>query len=186
MKHIKSYQQVNEEISFKGLATAIASLFLTFGSLDLNAFPSAAGGARRRDAEFASQVNKLSHKLHYDLKQLKSQTEDPQLQEIINLVIHLESQQDEQKIQIVLDKISEYIQSNQIEEEIISDTLHHISISDYEAMKADYQELLSTYESYQDEIHFDQKILIVVLMLAAIISIILGVKVISTFRGGGF
>lgn len=184
MKHIKTYQQLNEEISMKGLAPIIASLFLTFNSLDANAFPGGGGsGARRRDAHFSQQVSKLSHKLEIDLEKLKSETGDPQLSQIIQSVQSLESGTiDLDQIGPVVDQLTQYVESNQIDDQLINDSLHHIKSGDVSQMKADYEELKAAYSQYSSEIGNSKTILIVVCTLLAIIWILLIAKGISNFR----
>lgn len=179
MKYVKTFEsfEVNEEISLRGLAPIIASLFLTFNSFDASAY----SGSRRYRAYATEEVHKISDKIERDLQRLKSETQDPELLRLIESVNTLDGWQASDgmdKVNIVVNNLKNYIESQNINERLVSDTLNNISTGDVELIESDYQMLLQKYEEIDQ--HFDNMklILIIVCTLVAALWIILGIKLI--------
>ena len=176
MKYIKTYEsfQVNEEISLKGIAPIIASLFLTFNSLDVKAFP--AHGAGRSVADvWVPKIETQARKIKIDLEKLKSETNDPQLLDLISSVQSLESfdygkwGEGVSEVDEVLNKIKSYISSHEINDPLIEDSLNHISSGDIKILKNDYEELLKRYDGMRWEDNFSTSMLIIVSLIIVIL-----------------
>ena len=187
MKHLKTFESysVNEEVSLKGLAPIIASIFFTLNSLDASAIPSGgANGARRFNAAATSEVRSLASKIERDLEKLKSQTTDPELLDLIESVQSLQGWQyvdGMDHVKVVVDKLNAYIQSQGINEPLVSDTLQSLSSGDAKMIQAHYSELLQKYEDL-DQHEFNMAlILIIVCTLIASGFIYLGL---TTYRHG--
>jgi hypothetical protein len=163
MKHIKTYEsfQLNEEISLRGLAPIIASLFLTFNSFDASAY----GGGRRYRAYATHEINSITDKIDRDLERLKSETDDP---EFLNLIESVQSIKGWQyadgldKVNVVINDLKDYIQFEKINEPLVSDTLNNLSSGDVELIKSDYQMLLQKYQEIDKHTENMKLILIIV------------------------
>lgn len=187
MKHLKTFESysVNEEVSLKGLAPIIASIFFTLNSLDASAIPSGgANGARRFNAAATSEVRSLASKIERDLEKLKSQTTDPELLDLIESVQSLQGWQyvdGMDHVKVVVDKLNAYMQSQGINEPLVNDTLQSLSSGDAKMIQAHYSELLQKYEDL-DQHEFNMAlILIIVCTLIASGFIYLGL---TTYRHG--
>jgi hypothetical protein len=169
MKYVKTYEnfQVNEEISLRGLAPIIASLFLTFNSFDASAFPSGGASGSRRYAAYAThEITSISDKIERDLERLKSETEDPELLKLIKSVQSLDGWQygadGLDKVNVVVNDLKNYIKSQNINEPLVNDTLNNLSSGDVELIKSDYQMLLQKYQEIDTHIENMKLILIIV------------------------
>jgi hypothetical protein len=179
MKYVKTFEsfQVNEEISLRGLVPIIASLFLTFNSFDASAY----GGGRRYRAYATEEVHKISDKIERDLQRLKSETQDPELLRLIESVNTLDGWQASygmDQVNKVVGDLKNYIESQEINESLVNDTLNNLTTGDIELIESDYQMLLQKYEEIDQ--HFDNMklILIIVCTLVAAFWVILGIKII--------
>ena len=177
LKYVKTFEsfQVNEEISLRGLAPIITSLFLTFNSFDASAY----GGGRRYRAYATEEVHKISDKIERDLQRLKSETRDPELLRLIESVNTLDGWQASdgmEQVSKVVGDLKKYIESQEINEPLVNDTLNNLTTGDIEVIESDYQMLLQKYEEIDD--HYDNMKLImaIVCTLVAALWVIIGLK----------
>ena len=159
MKYIKTYEsfQVNEEISLKGLAPIITSLFLTFNSANALVAPSVSStpnqffgkGSTRFEEYNSIEIKKSLDKTSKDLEELKKKIDDEQLVNLIESIQKLKKEEEfnSADLSVILNKIQSYIQSNNIDNRLFNDTISHLSKGDIEMIKSDYQELLKLQDS---------------------------------------
>lgn len=182
MKYVKTYEnfQVNEEISFRGLAPIITSLFLTFNSFDASAVVT--GGARggRMYAKYATkEITSISDKIERDLERIKSETQDPELLKLIESVQSLDGWKYDdgfEKVDVVVNDLKSYIQSQNINESLVSDTLNNLSSGNIELIKSDYQMLLQKYQEIDEHTENMKLILIIVCTLFVSFGVMIGYK----------
>ena len=184
MKHLKTYNQMNEEISFKGLAPILTSLIMTLSSSDVAAFGSAFGGhggfgghgfgnpyANRGgqivngegngqigigqigdpgyNRQSSSIIQSQSRNIINDLEKMKSVTDDPQLLSLISSISELSNWQYSEGVEpinLVLVKLRGYIKSHDVNDDVINNTLDHLSKGDIDNIKSDYNRLLTEYD----------------------------------------
>jgi hypothetical protein len=182
MKYVKTYEnfQVNEEISLRGLAPIIASLFLTFNSFDASSMVSVSSDGPNSYAHYAThEITSISDKIKRDLERLKSETQDPELLKLIESVQSLDGWQygdGTDKVNVVVNYLKSYIQSRKINDPLVSDTLNNLSSDDVELIKSDYQMLLQKYQEIHTHTENLDLILIIVCTLLISLIIIVGYK----------
>jgi hypothetical protein len=177
MKYVKTFEgfQVNEEISLKGLAPIIASLFLTFNSFDASAY----GGARRYARYATNEIRTISDKIKKDLERLKLETQDPELLRLIESVQSLNGwsySNGMDKVNIVVNDLKNYIQSQNINERLVNDTLNNLSSGDVELIESDYQMLLQKYQEIDTHRGNMQLILIIISTLVLSFVVFTGIR----------
>lgn len=187
MKYVKAFEnfQVNEEISLRGLAPIITSLFLTFNSFDSSAFPSG-GSSRSRYIYYrhvTNQIESISNKIERDLERLKSETQDPEFLRLIESVHSLDGWQYSDgmdQVNKVINDLRNYIQSQDINDSLINDTLNNLTSGDIKLIESDYKLLLQKYEEVLESEKVSRTLMIIVLTLVACFCIYVGFQ----YRGG--
>lgn len=199
MKHLKTYNQMNEEISFKGLAPILTSLIMTLHSLDVDAkggfgghawgnpYANRGGNGQIGNPGYSRQatmtIQSESRKIISDLEKMKSVTDDPQLLSLISSISELSNWQYSEGVEpvnVVLNNLRSYINSNGINDVVINDTLNHLSKGDMENIKSDYNRLLAEYDDIKGHSDFQSEFstgidvfnIILCLLLAVLVLVI--------------
>jgi hypothetical protein len=188
MKYVKTFEgfQVNEELSLKGLAPIIASLFLTFNSFDASAIMQptvmaiGGGSSSRQYARYVTnEIRTISDKIKKDLERLKLETQDPELLRLIESVQSLNGwsySNGMDKVNIVVNDLKNYIQSQNINERLVNDTLNNLSSGDVELIESDYQMLLQKYQEIDTHTGNMALILIIVSTLVLSFAVFVGIR----------
>lgn len=188
MKYVKTFEgfQVNEELSLKGLAPIIASLFLTFNSFDASSITAptvmaiGGGSSSRQYARYVTnEIRTISDKIKKDLERLKLETQDPELLRLIESVQSLNGwsySNGMDKVNIVVNDLKNYIQSQNINERLVNDTLNNLSSGDVELIESDYQMLLQKYQEIDTHTGNMALILIIVSTLVLSFAVFVGIR----------
>jgi hypothetical protein len=188
MKYVKTFEgfQVNEELSLKGLAPIIASLFLTFNSFDASSITAptvmaiGGGSSSREYARYVTnEIRTISDKIKKDLERLKLETQDPELLRLIESVQSLNGwsySNGMDKVNIVVNDLKNYIQSQNINERLVNDTLNNLSSGDVELIESDYQMLLQKYQEIDTHTGNMALILIIVSTLVLSFAVFVGIR----------
>ena len=177
MKHVKTFEsfQVNEELSLKGVFPILTSLFLTLNSFDVSARHGAAG--RRHAAISTMEIRNISSKIEMDLERLKSETQDPEFLELIESIQSLRNwnySDGFDKVALVTNDLNSYIQSQNINDPLISDTLKNLSKGDIELIKSDYNMLLNKYEEMKTTKRNSEILAVIVALLCISVLVVFG------------
>jgi len=177
MKHVKTFEsfQVNEELSLKGVFPILTSLFLTLNSFDVSARHGAAG--RRHAAISTMEIRNISSKIEMDLERLKSETQDPEFLELIESIQSLRNwnySDGFDKVALVTNDLNSYIQSQNINDPLISDTLKNLSKGDIELIKSDYNMLLNKYEEMKTYKRNSEILAVIVALLCISVLVVFG------------
>ena len=188
MKHVKTFEsfQVNEELSIKGLFPILTSLFLTLKPFDASAIVlGSAKGAKRYAATSTMEIRNISSKIEMDLERLKSETQDPEVLELIESIQSLKNWKYSDgfdKVAVVTDSLYSYIQSQNINDPLINDTLKNLSKGDIELIKSDYDMLLNKYEEMKNHETNGNILLVIGALLCISVLVFFGMEM----RGSGF
>ena len=164
MRKIKSfneYQNINEEIGVKSIATILTSLLLTFKSVEATPLikPNVTSFSSEEDQEKSMDIlNQDMMKIQNDLQKIKnSGYNDEKLNTIINKCIQFNTNsnitESTDDIKEVTNLLHNYIKENNINNNTVIDTLRTIDSNtkmiksgDYENLTNDYKTLLEDYE----------------------------------------
>ena len=188
MKHVKTFEsfQVNEELSIKGLFPILTSLFLTLKPFDASAIVlGGAKGGKRYAATSTMEIRNIASKIQTDLEKLKSETQDPKVLELIESIQSLRNWKYSDgfdKVAVVTDSLYSYIQSQNINDPLINDTLKNLSKGDIELIKSDYDMLLNKYEEMKNKETSGEILLVILLILCISALVFFGMEM----RGSGF
>jgi hypothetical protein len=169
MRKIKSfneYQNINEEIGVKSIATILTSLLLTFKSVEATPLikPNVTSFSSEEDQEKSMDIlNQDMMKIQNDLQKIKnSGYNDEKLNTIINKCIQFNTNsnitESTDDIKEVTNLLHNYIKENNINNNTVIDTLRTIDSNtkmiksgDYENLTNDYKTLLEDYEKLLTE-----------------------------------
>ena len=164
MRKIKSfneYQNINEEIGVKSIATILTSLLLTFKSVEATPLikPNVTSFSSEEDQEKSMDIlNQDMMKIQNDLQKIKnSGYNDEKLNTIINKCIQFNTNsnitESTDDIKEVTNLLHNYIKENNINNNTVIDTLRTIDSNtkmiksgNYENLTNDYKTLLEDYE----------------------------------------
>lgn len=169
MRKIKSfneYQNINEEIGVKSIATILTSLLLTFKSVEATPLikPNVTSFSSEEDQEKSMDIlNQDMMKIQNDLQKIKnSGYNDEKLNTIINKCIQFNTNsnitESTDDITEVTNLLHNYIKENNINNNTVIDTLKTIDSNtkmiksgNYENLTNDYKTLLEDYEKLLTE-----------------------------------